>query len=352
MDKIRILFLSSDPSDAGRLRLGQELRDIREKIQLSKQRDMLDLLPRESVRPGDITQAIHDIEPQIVHFSGHGMMTGELCVENSTGNVQPVAPSALKNLFKLVSTQVKCVVLNACYSEKQAEAIAEHIPYVIGMNQAIGDGAAIAFSVGFYKALGAGRSVTDAYQFACVEIQLEGIPEHLTPVLCSKETEFNQIEDVTFSKTKEGLEYTSINIRQDRKLFLELVKDFPPNGRGARFLKEHDLGDLIAQKDLAIIYNFIDSWTDVMHEFINPKIEEKKKHFMSSLVNFINELGKNIWTCNNIEFSSMYLDDIEVREDRLETRDRLNKMATDAFDLYEDLLRCCRISLGTFDDEN
>jgi hypothetical protein len=39
------------------------------------------------------------------------------------------------------------VVLNGCYFEAQAKAIGQHIPYVIGMNQAIGDRAAIAFAV-------------------------------------------------------------------------------------------------------------------------------------------------------------------------------------------------------------
>jgi|LakMenE18May11ns_1017448.scaffolds.fasta_scaffold9829964_2 hypothetical protein len=181
--KIVVLFISADPSDAVRLRLGQELREIRDNLQRSKERDNFLLESRESVRPGDITQAIFDVEPQIVHFSGHGMSTGELCFENLEGKTQSVQPDALANLFKLVSKQVGCVVLNACYSEIQARAIAEHIPFVIGMNQAIGDKAAIAFAVGFYKALGAGRPFEDAYKFACVEIQLQSIPEHLTPVL-------------------------------------------------------------------------------------------------------------------------------------------------------------------------
>lgn len=66
MDKIKILLLAADPSDSVRLRLGQELRDIREKLQLSKQRDTFSLESRESVRTGDITQAIFDVEPQIV----------------------------------------------------------------------------------------------------------------------------------------------------------------------------------------------------------------------------------------------------------------------------------------------
>jgi len=62
-------------------------------------------------------------------------------------------------------------------------AIAQHIPYVIGMNQAIGDQAAIKFATGFYSAIGAGESLEFAYKLGCSVIQLDGIAEHLTPVL-------------------------------------------------------------------------------------------------------------------------------------------------------------------------
>jgi hypothetical protein len=200
MDTIKILFLAADPSDAVRLRLGQELRDIREKLQLSKHRDSFSLESRESVRAGDISQAIFDVEPQIVHFSGHGTSTGELCFEDIQGKTKSVKPDALANLFRLVASQVNCVVLNACYSEDQAKAVAKHISFVIGMNQAIGDKAAIAFSVGFYRALGAGRSVKDAYEFACLEIQLEGISEYLTPILLEKEIIMRE-EEIERNKT-------------------------------------------------------------------------------------------------------------------------------------------------------
>jgi CHAT domain len=183
MDKVKILFLAADPSDAVRLRLGQELRDVREKLQLSKQRDSFLLESRESARPGDLTQAILEMEPQVVHFSGHGMKTGELCFENFEGKTQVVQMDALASLFELVSKDVQCVVLNACYSASQASIISKHIRIVIGMSQVIGDAAAITFAIGFYKALGAGRTFEDAYNFARVEIRLQGIPEYLTPVL-------------------------------------------------------------------------------------------------------------------------------------------------------------------------
>ena len=182
-EAVSILFLASDPTDAARLRLGEELREIQEKLQLSKQREQFNLHQRMSVRPVDISQALLDIQPRIVHFSGHGLSSGELCFEDHGGKALPIKPEALGALFGQFSEQVECVLLNACFSEPQARAIGEHIPYVIGMNKQIGDKAAISFAVGFYQALGAGRSIADAYKLGCVQIQLYGIDEYLTPVL-------------------------------------------------------------------------------------------------------------------------------------------------------------------------
>ena len=212
--QIKILFLTADPSDESRLRLGQELRDI--KARLGKP-GRFQLEQRESVRVGDITDAIFAVEPQIVHFSGHGKSTGELCFENEVGKVQPVKPDALAAMFKLFAQNINCVVMNACYSEIQAEAIAQHIPFVIGMNDAIGDKAAIAFAVGFYKALAANRSIEDAYEFGCVEIQLYSLPEHLKPVIYKKTIPVQQVTLKSEDKTP-----TNLTPGQRRRILQEL----------------------------------------------------------------------------------------------------------------------------------
>lgn len=183
-----ILFLSADPTDASRLRLGQELREIQEKIQLAKLRDLFTLNQKMSVRPADLSQALLDLKPEVVHFSGHGMSSGELCFEDETGKIHPIHPDALADLLEQFKHHIRCVILNACYSEYQAKAIAKHIDYVVGMNKAIGDKAAIAFAIGFYQALGAGRSVEDAFKLGCAQIKLHNIPESLTPILVKKDS--------------------------------------------------------------------------------------------------------------------------------------------------------------------
>ncbi len=181
-----ILFLAANPVATSRLRLDEEVREIEAGLQRAKHRDRFTLQQKWAVRSRDLQRAMLDCQPQIVHFSGHGIGgttdTG-LVLEDITGQPKLVSTEALTALFKLFERSVECVVLNACYSERQARAIAQHIPYVIGMNEAIGDRAAIEFSVGFYDALSAGKSVEQAHKSGLVAIRLAGIQEYLTPVM-------------------------------------------------------------------------------------------------------------------------------------------------------------------------
>ncbi len=124
----------------------------------------------EAVRYGDFSQQILAVRPNIVHFSGHGTGEDGLVLEDQSGKVKLISSQAVAGLFQLFADTVECVVLNACYFQVQAEAIAQHIPYVVGMRQAIGDRAAIEFAIAFYDAIGAGRDYEFAYNYACNRI--------------------------------------------------------------------------------------------------------------------------------------------------------------------------------------
>ncbi len=198
----KILILAANPEETDKLRLDEEARDIKEGLRQSKERDRFTIDAEWAVRPRDIRRVVLYSRPQIVHFSGHGSEDGGLAFEDMVGKIQLVPPQALANLFKLFSEHVECVLLNACYSENQADAISQHIDFVIGMNKGIGDRAAIEFSVGFYDALGAGYSVETAYEFGCNAIHMAGISEHLTPILkCKKGLLLFSSADVLENKT-------------------------------------------------------------------------------------------------------------------------------------------------------
>ncbi|WP_088889491.1 AAA-like domain-containing protein [Leptolyngbya ohadii] len=183
--KKTILFLAANPKNAVQLRLDQEVKEIDAGLERSRKRDKFQLEKMFAVTPRDLLRAMQDYKPQIVHFAGHGVGEDGIVLEDGSGQATLVRGEALAKLFRYFAEKcsIECVVLNACYSEVQASAIAQQVPYVIGMNQAIGDAAAREFAVGFYDALGAGESIESAYENGCISISLHGIPEDLTPVL-------------------------------------------------------------------------------------------------------------------------------------------------------------------------
>lgn len=187
--------LAANPKNTIYLRLQEEERDIKERLRLAGY-GKVPIYSTGATRTRDIYQALLDFDPQIVHFSGHGAGQEGLVFEDETGHEKLVNSEAIADLFRLFSDRVECVILNACYSEIQAQAIRQHIDYVIGMSQAIGDRAAIEFAVGFYAALGAGRPYEFSYDLGCNAIRLAGIRGHLTPVILKK----NELSDAYQTK--------------------------------------------------------------------------------------------------------------------------------------------------------
>jgi hypothetical protein len=129
-----------------------------------------------------------DLDPKVVHFSGHGQADGSLYVEDESGYRIAVAPGGIAELFGIHKKTVKCVIVNACHTMLLAQAMVEHIDHVIGMRQEVGDGAAITFSVGFYQGLAGGASVADAFQRGRAFLQSlsSDRDDHQIPVLLTR----------------------------------------------------------------------------------------------------------------------------------------------------------------------
>jgi hypothetical protein len=180
-----ILYLAASPPALPPLRSDLEMRKVKERLQLAKHRDRYRIEPYLAVRFDDISQALIDFEPQVVHFSGHGDSNGMLCIEDESGQSTLATPEGLAELFGQHKSTIRCVVVNACHSVRLAEALASRIDHVIGMRYQIGDAAAIEFSVGFYLALFAGWSVPDAFVRGRSHIRSRAAleQEHLTPLI-------------------------------------------------------------------------------------------------------------------------------------------------------------------------
>ena len=190
---VMILFLAANPSGM-RLKLDQESREIDDALRKSDYGDRFFIQKHMAVRVKDLQNYLLRYKPNIVHFSGHGNQANQIILEDNSGISQPVATQALGNLFSVVKSNIRCVVLNACYTDQQARAVAEHIDCVIGMSNAIGDQAAINFSTAFYQALGFGENVKTAFELGCNQIDLEGLAEQDRPKLLSLRSDPSSIK--------------------------------------------------------------------------------------------------------------------------------------------------------------
>jgi hypothetical protein len=99
------------------------------------------------------------------------------------GVPRPLSQEALLALFRALKDNIRVVVLNACFSRRQAEAVTELIDCAVGMKRAVGDRAAITFAAAFYRAVGFGRSVQTAFELDQQALLAEDIPGDKTPEL-------------------------------------------------------------------------------------------------------------------------------------------------------------------------
>lgn len=183
---IKILFLAANPKGTLQLRLDEEIRSIDEALRQSDFRQHFQIEQQWAVRVSDLQGLLLRHRPDIVHFSGHGSPASSLILEDAAGKPREVPAEALADLFGVLNDTVRCVVLNACYSQTQAAAIAHHVDAVIGMADAMGDQASTAFAAAFYQALGYGKDVPTAFRLGVSQIRLFGLDDAAVPQLLTR----------------------------------------------------------------------------------------------------------------------------------------------------------------------
>ncbi len=203
----KILYVAANPVGTSPLDLGEEFHAINAKISGSLYRDQMNLVSDWQVRLDDLEKLLMQQKPDVVHFSGHGVLSGAICLVGPDRSSKAIKPEELEHLFADLKHNVKLVVFNACDTEAQAKAVAKVIDCSVGMSREIADDKAIAFAEGFYQALGNGESVRTAYQVGLNRLHTEGIadPESLAK-LYTREVDGVDPAAVIFVEEKKDLQ--------------------------------------------------------------------------------------------------------------------------------------------------
>lgn len=195
MRPLKVLLLAANPSPTAPLRLAAETREIQERVDLAVARRgqkgqapeavRLELVHLGAVRLTDLMREVQAQTPVILHFSGHGASDGSLYLEDSAGQAVELRPEDFCELLHELAGTVRCVFLNACFTQALAESACRAVDCFIGMSGPIQDSAALSFSSAFYQNLALGSSVGRAFNLARLELgALQPLARDIPQLLC------------------------------------------------------------------------------------------------------------------------------------------------------------------------
>lgn len=177
-EQVSVLLVCANPRGTDPLRTAEEDRTLRESVQLSPNRDAIIIETLHAATVDDLRRSLLRRHFDIVHFSGHGTQTG-LVFEGIGGRL--IIPSSEELAALLKRHKVQAVILNACFSLAVGRLVGMGAKFTVASTGAIADPAAIEFTRGFYDAIGAGRTVDDAYDEGMSCARLKGFD--LTAIL-------------------------------------------------------------------------------------------------------------------------------------------------------------------------
>jgi hypothetical protein len=215
-DTIRILFLSANPGPTGRILVDEEAREISNSIQEGPYRDRFELHKHTAIRPSDLQKLLLKHRPHIVHFSAHGHRSQRLILGGAPGRAKTVDKRGLAQVFALYRHHVRLVVLNACFTDALARSITKAVDYSVGTGKGIGDKASVVFAGAFYRALGFGNSVNEAFASAKAEIGLTRTPRAQGIELFVRNSLTDQRPFPCLADTESAL--TRIAVRYERRV--------------------------------------------------------------------------------------------------------------------------------------
>ena len=151
---ITILFLGSNFKNEKVVRTEKEFERIREILKTTYFGKLVNLKYAFAVKRKSLGAIIDKINPQVIHFSGHGIHSvGPLFDEDDDEfecNSIDMTENLANILFKF-REKIELVIFNICESTNIARQVAKFISFTVGAEGKTDDDSAIAFTKGFYE---------------------------------------------------------------------------------------------------------------------------------------------------------------------------------------------------------
>lgn len=180
---VHVLLVSANPDRRHMLAVDNEAKRVHSVRGASLNRATIRI---ESLPDADLHEFSNSLQlhkPLVLHFSGHGATDGSLLMRDHNGKKAFMHPDGVAQLILLDRGRLRVLVLNACYSNELAQLVTAEIDCVVGMTDAVSDGAAILFAQSFYKALFEGEDVARAFARSKAMVTAQHREESDVPLL-------------------------------------------------------------------------------------------------------------------------------------------------------------------------
>lgn len=180
--KKTILFISTKPKGFSPIDEHEEEKIILEAWAKSANRDDFVVVPKHGVTKEHLIHLLANHKPYIIHISAHGD-NKLIYFQHKDGYEEKVHIDVLYNLLEDFTTNLKAIVLNACYSHQEIETASTSINFIIGMTNKVTNKSAKIFSLSFYEMLFSGKSIPFSFSFAKKSLGLTNKREKDVPIL-------------------------------------------------------------------------------------------------------------------------------------------------------------------------
>lgn len=137
--------------------------------------------------------------------------------------------------------------------------------------------------------------------------------------------------------------------KHDHALFEEFMSVFPTEPT-VRFFREHDFGGSFHRECVAPLTNLVATWDTVEKEFMDKKLESKKKLLYAAAKELALEIARRTVPVGTGDFASVYSDNQRNSGNPrpasvIEDAKVLNDISTAFVPKYEEFIRVCRAKL-------
>ena len=172
LDRQVILFVAANPPETGKLG-SQE----KEYAQISrKTRGKFDVVDLFAASTAELNDEISRWSPQVIHFCGHAEAEGLAFHDKYKRVEQILEVETLIPFFESIKEdfpKLEIVFLNACSSDKSAQAISQNQIYTIGTSGELTSYHAIPFAEGFYSRYAESGNVTLSVRHGIRQVLME-----------------------------------------------------------------------------------------------------------------------------------------------------------------------------------